>query len=100
MSDRTLVDPLGRQLILSDSGWFGHILKRHPEMRLLRGLVEQAVEQPLQICFSTSDANCRLYYGAGPGRGMMVVVVGDVTAGLVRTAYKTPRTKGVVEWQQ
>jgi hypothetical protein len=99
MSNRTLVDPLGRQLTLYDSGWFGHVLKRHPEMRLLRSFVEQAVERPLQISFSTSDLGCRLYYGLGPSRGMMVVVVGDLMTGWIRTAYKTSRMKGVIEWQ-
>ena len=98
MADRSLTDPLGRTLTLHDSGWFGHVLKRHPEMRPHRTLVEQAVRSPMRICFSTSDPDCRLYYGPGPRGGIMVCVVADVVAGLVKTAYLASRQKGAVEW--
>lgn len=98
MADSTLTDPLGRAIVLHGHTWYGHIAKRHPEMRGLRSFVEKAVEQPIRICFSTSDANCRLYYGPGPAAGMMVAVVADVAAGLVKTAYRAARVKGTPEW--
>jgi len=98
MSDTTLVDPLGRTIVLHDHTWFGHILKRHRDMDGLRHLAQSAVTKPLRICFSASDPDCRLYFGAGPTPGIMVVVVGDIVAGFVRTAYRANKIKGTVEW--
>ena len=48
MADVTLVDPLGRHVTLHDFTWYGHILKRHPEMRPLRDSVDRVRCQPHQ----------------------------------------------------
>ena len=98
MADTPLVDPLGRTIVLHDHTWFGHIVKRHPDMRSLRTYVETAIIAPTRICFSTSDPDCRVYYGPGPTQGILVAVVGDVVGGYVRTAYRTTRIKGTPEW--
>lgn len=98
MPDTPLSDPLGRSIVLNDHTWFGHIVKRHPDMRSLRNFAESAVTSPLRICFSTSDPNCRMYFGSTSKPGIMVVVVGDVVGGYVLTAYRTSRIKGAIEW--
>ena len=98
MPDKTLVDLLGRSLVLHDHTWFGHISKRHPDMRLLRSRAESAVTHPLRICFSASDPQCRIYYGVTATPGIMVAVIGDVAGGFIRTAYRTGKIKGTPEW--
>jgi hypothetical protein len=98
MSDISITDPLGRVITLHDHTWYGHIVKRHPDVRPLRSLIESALRTPVQINHSTSDPDCRLYYGPGPFSGIMVVVVADLVAGMVKTAYRTARIKGIVEW--
>jgi hypothetical protein len=84
--------------MLYDGAWYGHVLKRHPDMRMLRRFAEDAVRTPAAICFSASDADCRLYFGATPSRGIMVAVVADVSAGVVKTAYRVGQVKGAPEW--
>src|SRR5947207_530499 len=98
LADITLQDPLGRQIVLHDHTWYGHIIKRHGDMRGLRDLVAEAIRAPLEICYSASDPDCRLYFGRATTPGIMVVVVADVVRGFIRTAYRTARRKGVVEW--
>ncbi len=100
MADTTLVDPLGRTVVLHDATWFGHIKKRHRELTRHRKLVVRAVRDPHEIRFSISDPNCRKYYGAGPRSGIMIVVVIDIVAGFVKTAYLTNRMTGAVEWSR
>jgi hypothetical protein len=73
-------------------------VKGHPEVRAERRRAEDAVRNPNEICFSTSDPDCRLYYGAGSSAGLMMAVVADVVAGFVKTVYRTNKTKGVREW--
>lgn len=95
----SLRDPLGREIQLTDGAWFGHIVKGHPEMRGLRAQVESAISSPTAIHQSTSDADCRLYYGASTGARLIICVVVDVAAGFVKTAYLTRRVKpGAKEW--
>jgi hypothetical protein len=67
-------------------------------MRPLRAEVEWAIPRPIRICFSTSDPDCRIYYGAVSNAGIMVAVIGDVVGGFVRTAYRTNKIKGTPEW--
>jgi hypothetical protein len=98
MADTTYNDPLGRPITLHDHTWHGHIAKRHPDVRTLRQVIERAIRNPLQISFSTSDPDCRVYYGRGLTSDIMVAAVADVVAGVVKTAYRTTRMKGVVEW--
>ena len=98
MPDSRLTDPLGRSITLHDHTWFGHIVKGHPEMRGRRAALEQAVQAPITIRFSSIDANCRVYYGNGGIPGLLVAVVADVVGGFVKTAYRTRAPKGVVEW--
>jgi hypothetical protein len=97
LADTTLVDPLGRTIVLHDHTWYGHVVKGHPEVRADRTRAEAAVRNPAEVCFSTSDPDCRVYYGAGPA-GLMIAVVADVVAGFVKTVYRTNRTRGVREW--
>lgn len=98
MPDVTLTDPLGRAITLHAHTWYGHIIKGHPEVAGHRALVEGAVTAPHEIRYSTSDPDCRVYYGSGPSPGLLVAVVADVVAGFVKTAYLANRMKGVPEW--
>jgi hypothetical protein len=96
-----LVDPLGRSIVFHNHTWFGHILPGHPEMRTYRSLVEKSVTNPIEIRISPADpANCRLYYGVGPRPGMMIVVVGNITNGFVKTAHIVKAMKGALEWSR
>src|SRR5689334_14696677 len=87
MPDETLLDPLGRSIVLHDHTWFRHILAAHPEMAGFRGFVTAAVEYPWEVRRSHSDPSCRLYFGPGPRRGTITKVVADVDLGLVKTAH-------------
>jgi hypothetical protein len=98
VGDSTLSDPLGRTIVLHEHTWFGHIVKGHPDVRTYRALAEQAISNPLEIRFSSSDPNCRLYYGVGPSLRIMMVVVADVVSGIVKTAYRANKMKGTTEW--
>jgi hypothetical protein len=100
MANRTLTDPLGRQVTLHNRTWYGHILKTHHEIRAHRRLVEEAVTAPLEIRIDTSDpADGRLYYGTGPRTGMMIVVAANVAVGHVLTAHLVKAAKaGAIEW--
>lgn len=100
MADLILQDPLGRDITLYDRTWFGHIIKRHPELQSFRHVVEQAVCHPLEIRFSAYDPDCRTCYGVGPRPGIMTAVVIDVVNGLVKTAFPTDRMKGALEWSR
>jgi len=100
MSAIDLSDPLGRTICLHDHTWFGHIVKRHPDMRGMRAWAEEAILNPLRICHSTSDPNCRVYFGDGPGQPIMMAVVADVVSGIVLTAYRSSRLKGAIEWSR
>jgi len=97
MADANLTDPLGRSITLDDGAWFGHVLKRHPEMQRYRLAAKQAIMSPDMICASKSDPDCRVYF-ARLSRRLLVAVVADVVAGCVRTAYTTKKVKGDVEW--
>ena len=97
MPDVALIDPLGREIILHDHTWFGHILKGHPDMRPFRSLVENAIRQPLRICYSMSSVDCRVYFGA-TATSLLIAVVADVDKGFVKTAYRARQMKGQVEW--
>ncbi len=56
---------------------------------------------PIQIHFSRSGAECRIYYGPGPRQGIMIQVVADVVQGVVKTAHLARKiTGGGVEWLQ
>ena len=99
MADRALIDPLGRDITLSDRTWYGHIVKGHPEVAAHRDLVEGAVESPGEIRVSQADARCRLYFGGGPRPRLEICVVADVVAGVVKTAYfSRRRSGGAIEW--
>ena len=85
MADVILGDPLGRSITLHDRTWYGHILKRHSEMRGRRAQVESSVRDADAVHFSSYDPDCRVCYrGTGTG-GIMMAVVIDVVQGLVRT---------------
>jgi len=100
MPDRTLCDPLGRSLILHNHTWHGHIIKRHPEMRDHRTLVEQAITDPLEIRFSAADADIRVYFGVGPRLGIMTTVFATLSGGFVKTAHLVKTAKGAIEWSK
>jgi hypothetical protein len=84
--------------MLHDHTWFGHVVKGHPDVRRERTSALEAISKPLEIRYSTSDVNCRLYYGASLVPGIMIVVVADVVAGYVKTVYRAKKMKGDVEW--
>ena len=100
MADATLTDPLGRTVVLHDRTWFGHIIKGHPDVRPARILAERAILTPSEIRYSFSDPECRLYYGDADSRGIMMVVVADIRAGVVKTAYRARKMKGMLEWSR
>lgn len=88
MADGFFIDPLGRTIGLSDATWFGHIVRNHREMAGYREAVGMAIERPIAIRFSVSDADCRLFYGPSV-----------VRFGFTKTAYLTRRIKpGAGEW--
>ena len=49
MADESSKDPLGRSITLHDFTWYGHIMKRHPDMRMLRRHVQDAIVSPIAI---------------------------------------------------
>jgi hypothetical protein len=99
MADRELRDPLERRVILRDRTWFGHIVKGHPEIAPHRNRVHAAIENPDEIRVSQQDRACRLYFGAGPRRGVRIIVVVDIRLGIVKTAHLARRLSGGdVEW--
>ena len=101
MPDDQLSDPLGRRFVLQDRTWFAHILRGHPEIAECRQLVCNAVTSPFEVRLSISDPDCRLYFGHGPRSGVIMMVVGDVLAGVVKTAHLAKRVSGGdVEWSQ
>ena len=100
MADKKLRDPLGRQVILHNHTWIGHILRRHRELRARRNLVEQTITKPLEIRFSAADSDCRVYFGSGPRKTIMTAVVADVVRGFVKTAHFVKSAKGVIEWSR
>jgi hypothetical protein len=100
MAVKTVIDPLGRSITLHDHTWHGHVLPGHPEMARHRTRVERTIAAPNSIHFSAADADCRLYFGPGPRKGILIVVVANVVEGFVKTAHIVRTTKGVVEWSK
>ena len=101
MPESNLTDPLGREIVLHDRTWYGHIVLGHPEMQEYRMLAEEAIRSPDEIRLSRSDANCRVYFGAGPRPGIRIMVVADVIAGVVKTAHLARKISGgPVEWSK
>ncbi len=101
MADVKLNDPLGREVVLHDRTWYGHIVKGHPEITGDRTLVEEAVTTPDEIRQSNSDADCRLYFAPGPRPAVKMMVVVDVSAGVVKTAHLAKRVSGgALEWSK
>ena len=99
MADSAMLDPMGRTVVLHDHTWYGHIVKVHSNVAGCRSLAEQAVRAPSEIQYSKSDADCRIYYGAGPRADLMIAVVADVVAGVVKTVHLAKRISGGgVEW--
>jgi|SRR5437660_2863994 len=100
MPDSTIEDPLGREIRLTNATWFGHIVKGHPDMALLRLRVEHTVRQPKEIQVSTYDDDCRVYYSEPNKAGRIIVVVADVVTGIVKTAYAAvKKKKETIEWK-
>jgi hypothetical protein len=99
MADSKLIDPLHREITLHDRTWIAHIIKGHPELADYRQLAEQAITAPTEIRHSTSDPDCRVYYGPGPRPTVKMMVVADVSLGLVKTAHLARKiTGGDLEW--
>jgi|SRR6185436_6832282 len=100
MPDSLLKDQLGRDIRLTNPTWFGHVVKGHPDMAMQRLRVEHTVRRPSEIQVSTYDADCRVYYSEPNKAGRMIVVVADVVAGIVKTAYAAiKKKKGTIEWK-
>jgi len=100
MSDRTLRDPLGRSIVLHNHTWYGHITKRHPEMKRHRELVEHAITNASEIRISAADPDVRVYFGAGPRAGIMTAVFATLSGGFVKTAHLLKAAKGAIEWSK
>ena len=99
--DTTLTDPLGRAFVLHDRTWFGHIVRGHPEVEPHRALVERALREPLAIRLSASDPSARLFFGLGPRKDLMMLVVADIELGIVKTAHLARRfSGGDTEWSR
>lgn len=99
--DTILTDPLGRTITLHERTWHGHILRGHPEVEPHRALVESAITRPHTIRHSAADPDCRLFFGRGPRGGVMMMVVADITLGLVKTAHLARRPSGGdTEWSR
>ena len=100
MPSSSLIDPLGRMIILHASTWSFHIVRGHPDLSDLRHLVESAIVNPIIITHSRSDLACRLYHGPGPRPKVIVRVVVDVVQGLVKTAHLVRRISATetIEW--
>jgi len=101
MADTALKDPLGREIVLHDRTWHGHIAKGPPEIKDDRAHVERAIASPMEIRHSKASDDCRIYYGAGPRPTVMMMVVADVAQGIVKTAHLAKRmTGGPAEWSR
>ena len=101
MTETRMIDPLGRELILDDRTWYGHILKSHPEIAELRNLVELAIKALDEIHISRLDANCLLYYAQGPRSSVMMVAVADLSLGIIKTAHLARKPlAGLFEWSK
>ena len=101
MADTTLKDPLGRDIVLHDRTWHGHIVKGHPDLGGHHDLVERTVQSPDEIRHSRADENCRIYFGPGPRPGVIIMVVADVVARVVKTAHLAKKvTGGAMEWSK
>ena len=101
MADTTLKGPLGRDIVLHDRTWHGHIVKGHPDMDRHKDLVEHTVQSPDEIRQSRADENCRIYFGPGPRPGVIIMVVADVVARVVKTAHLAKKvTGGAMEWSK
>ena len=99
MADRQLTDPLWREISLHERTWVGHIIRGHPELAEYRHYVERAITAPMEIRESNSDPKCRLYYGIGPRETVQMMVVVDLSLGIVKTAHWARTiTGGKVEW--
>jgi hypothetical protein len=99
MSTEAWTDPLGRTVRMDDATWYRHILRNHRELTGERGVIGSTIKNPLEIHFSSSDPDCRLYYGPGSRLGLIICVVADVVGGYVKTAYFSKKIKqGGKEW--
>jgi hypothetical protein len=87
-------DWLGREIVLTDSGWT-HILERRPGMAGSEAAVRTAVEAPDRVARDAQYADRESYYRRlGPRRYLKVVVAYAATGhGVVITAYPIPRPK-------
>jgi len=101
MADTILIDPLGRQIVLHDRTWDGHIAQAHPEVATYRDLAERAVRQPDEIRISNSNPDCRIYYGHGPRQSVIIMVVANIVECVVKTAHLARKvTGGAQEWSK
>jgi hypothetical protein len=99
MADETFTDPLGREIVLHDRTWYGHILKGHRELAGEREYAGMAIVEPLEIRHSLSDQDVRLYHGPARRRDVVLRVVVDIELGLVKTAHYVRKPQGgEVEW--
>ncbi len=99
MPDMSFEDPLGRHIVLHERTWYGHVVKGHPDLASHRSLVEVAISNPEEIRHSTSDPDCRIYYGRGPRESVLIAVVVDVRIGIVKTVYLAKKPgAGDTEW--
>jgi hypothetical protein len=101
MGEWTLVDPLGREVLLSEHTWDRHVLVAHPDMYGGRDFVERAITAPRSIWFNSSDADVRIYYGNGPSPYLIVAIKANIQSGIVLTAHLAKKETGAsIEWQQ
>jgi hypothetical protein len=101
MADARMTDPLGRSVVLHDRTWFAHIVVAHPDVAEYRDLVERTLSAPDEIRLSRAAEDCRLYFGMGPRPGVRMIVVVDITRGLVKTAHLCKKLSGgAAEWSR
>lgn len=83
----TVIEPLGRTVVLTEGAW-AHIIREHPEMaRYERGVIE-TITHPIDQRDDPRPGRERyLSERAGPSRFLTVVVHFDNDTGAVVTAF-------------
>ncbi len=96
-------DPLGREVVLHDDTWHGHVVVEHPAMIHNVHLIQDAIERPERICRDAVDHERESYYRPIPDsipRLLVKVCVefeppdqfGQI-AGIITTTYPTALVK-------
>lgn len=86
------IDPLGRQIELTEACYLDHILVEHPEMSDV-GEIEATIRRPEMIAEDVIDSNRLIYYRTVQRRPQFSMIKVVVEWGEVVTAYRVKRLK-------